>query len=172
MKLRMKAYARAHAGMLSDTQKQDLVALLESLDPSTTKIYLGCDSQRVTLKKKNCVRYATVLIVHMDGNKGGRIFEHVETVPDYERNKKSPRLRLMTEACKVCELYLAVFDIIDDYMIEIHLDINTNKIHASNGVAQQAAGYVLGVTGIQPKLKPEASAASTGADKFAKGGLH
>lgn len=152
--------------MLTDNQKAEIVALLESLD-SNTKIYLGCDSQRIKCQTK--VRYATVLIVHLNGNKGARIFDHVSIEPDYEKNKKSPKLRLMNEAFRVCEMYLDVYEIIENYETEIHLDINISEQHASQSVAKQAAGYVLGVTGIAPKLKPEAGAASTGADRLAKG---
>ena len=49
------------------------------------------------------------------------------------------------------------------------MDINTDPMEGSSCVAQQAAGYVLGVTGIEPKLKPEGFAASHGADGVAHG---
>lgn len=39
----------------------------------------------------------------------------------------------------------------------------------SNCAATEAAGYVLGMTGIQPKLKPESWAASFGADAVVNG---
>ncbi len=55
------------------------------------------------------------------------------------------------------------------YDVEIHLDINTDPMEGSSCVAQQAAGYVLGVTGLEPKLKPEGFAASHGADGIAHG---
>ena len=42
-------------------------------------------------------------------------------------------------------------------------------MEGSHFIAQQAAGYVLGVTGIEPKLKPEGFAASYGADGIAHG---
>ena len=54
-----------------------------------------------------------------------------------------------------------------EYPIEIHLDINTEKEHGSSCAASEAAGYVLGMTGIEPKLKPEAFASSFGADHYA-----
>lgn len=142
--------------------------LLIDLDGETTKVYLGCDSQRVRRNGTYKVVYATVCIVHLNGNNGGKIFKHVETLPDYESDKTKPKLRLMNEAAKVCEMYLDILPIIQDYCIEIHLDINPDEKFASSHVARQAAGYVLGMTGIEPKLKPEALAASTGADYIAK----
>jgi len=49
------------------------------------------------------------------------------------------------------------------------LDISTNPKYGSNCAAAEAAGYVLGVTGIEPKLKPESWAASFGADGIVHG---
>jgi predicted RNase H-related nuclease YkuK (DUF458 family) len=52
------------------------------------------------------------------------------------------------------------------------LDINTDPKFGSNCAAQEAAGYVLGVTGLpegQVKLKPASFAASFGADAVANG---
>ena len=76
-------------------------------------------------------------------------------------------MRLMNEVQKVCELYVQLAPFIDEFDIEIHCDISTDTKNGSNCVATQAAGYVLGVTGITPKLKPDAFAASFGADRFA-----
>ena len=80
-----------------------------------------------------------------------------------------PSMRLMNETMKVCEAYTQLIPWIDGFDIEIHLDINTDPMEGSHFIAQQAAGYVLGVTGIEPKLKPEGFAASYGADGIAHG---
>ena len=42
-------------------------------------------------------------------------------------------------------------------------------MHGSNCAASEAAGYVLGMTGLHAKLKPESFAASYGADAVAHG---
>jgi predicted RNase H-related nuclease YkuK (DUF458 family) len=75
----------------------------------------------------------------------------------------------MNEVRKVCELWNQIGPFIDEFNVEIHLDINTNPKHGSNCAATEAAGYVLGMTGIEPKLKPESWAASFGADGVAHG---
>jgi predicted RNase H-related nuclease YkuK (DUF458 family) len=80
-------------------------------------------------------------------------------------------MRLMNEVIKSCELYTQLAPFIDEFDIEIHIDVNTDPMHGSNCVAGQAAGYVLGVTGLdenQVKLKPHAFCASFGADYFCK----
>jgi predicted RNase H-related nuclease YkuK (DUF458 family) len=154
--------------MFTQTQIEEMVDLLLKLD-SSTKIYLGCDSVRFVKNGKKFARYATVAIVHMNGNKGCKIFSVKSVEPDYDVKKNRPSIRLMNEVMKVCELYNQLVAFIDEFPIEIHLDVNTDPIHGSNCVATQAAGYVLGVTGVEPKLKPDSWAASFGADAVVNG---
>lgn len=154
--------------MFTQTQIEEMVDLLLKLDNST-KIYLGCDSVRFMKNGRKFARYATVAIVHMNGNKGCKIFSAKSIEPDFDVKKHRPSIRLMNEVMKVCELYNQLVPFIDEFPIEIHLDLNTDPIHGSNCVAAQAAGYVLGVTGVEPKLKPESWAASFGADAVVNG---
>jgi predicted RNase H-related nuclease YkuK (DUF458 family) len=154
--------------MLSDKQIEELVELLLTLD-SNTKVYLGCDSVRYRKNGQKYARYATVLIVHMNGKHGCKIFSNVSHEPDYDMKANKPKMRMMNEVMKVCELYQQVGPLIDEFDIEIHLDISTDPKQGSNIAATEAAGYVLGVTGIEPKLKPESFASSFGADWFANG---
>jgi predicted RNase H-related nuclease YkuK (DUF458 family) len=145
-----------------------MVDLLLTLSKDT-KIYLGCDSVRYFKNGNAYGRFATVAIVHKDGNKGCKIFSNVSYEPDYDLKKDRPKMRMLNEVRKVCELYTQLAPFIDEYDIEIHLDINMDPKHGSNCAASEAAGYVLGVTGIEPKLKPESWAASFGADGVAHG---
>jgi uncharacterized protein len=154
--------------MLCENQLSDLVGLLSGLS-SDTKIYMGCDSIRYQKQGIWFAKYATVCIVHMDGNKGCRVFRTITHERDYDKSKKRPSLRLMNEVYKVVEMYQQLYPFIDEYDCEIHLDINTDPKHGSSCVATQAAGYVLGVTQQQPKLKPDSWAASFGADGIARG---
>jgi len=154
--------------MFTQKQIEDLVDLLYTLD-TDTKIYFGCDSVRFRKHGRWFAKFATVCVVHMNGRNGCRVFRNVSIEPDYDLKKNRPSMRLMTEVMKVSELYLQVAPFVDEFDCEIHLDINTDPIHGSNCVASQAAGYVLGVTGLEPKLKPEAFAASFAGDHFAHG---
>ncbi len=154
--------------MFTQKQIEDLVDLLSTLT-TDTKIYLGCDSVRFRKDNRWYARYATVAIVHMNGKNGCRIFSNRSVEVDYDLKKNRPSMRLMNEVMKVCELYGQLAPFIDEYDVEIHLDVNTDPKHGSNCVATQAAGYVLGVTGIEPKLKPDGFAASYGADGVAHG---
>lgn len=154
--------------MLTNEQTQQLIDLLVTLD-KRTKIYIGCDSVRYFKKKQPMARFATVLIVHMNGNSGCKLFSNISHENDYDLKANRPKMRMINEARKVCEMYLQVAPLIDDFEIEIHLDINADPKEGSHCAAQEAAGYVLGLTGIQPKLKPESFAASCGADGVAHG---
>ena len=154
--------------MFTQKQIEDIVDLLITLN-NNTKIYLGCDSVRYVKKEKQMARFATVAIVHMNGKNGCKIFSNVSHEPDYDLKAGRPKMRMMKEVQKVCELYTQIAPFIDEFDVEIHLDINTNPKYGSNCAASEAAGYVLGMTGIQPKLKPESWAASFGADGVAHG---
>lgn len=154
--------------MFSQEQVEKIVDLLIGLD-KTSKVYLGCDSVRFMKDGRWYARYATVAIVHMNGKNGCRIFNNISVEPDFDVKKNRPKMRMMNEVSKVCQLYTQLIPFIDEYDVEIHLDINTDPKHGSNCAANEAAGYVLGMTGIEPKLKPESWAASFGADGIAHG---
>jgi uncharacterized protein len=154
--------------MFTQMQIEDLVDLLCNVGPET-KVYLGCDSVRYIKKSRQWARFATVCIVHKNGKNGCRIFSNVSHEADYDMKPSRPKMRMMKEVQKVCELYTQIGPFIDEFNVEIHLDINTDPKHGSNCAASEAAGYVLGMTGIEPKLKPESWAASFGADGVAHG---
>jgi predicted RNase H-related nuclease YkuK (DUF458 family) len=157
--------------MFSQAQVEEIVDLLSTLDLST-KIYFGCDSVRVRKKGRWYATFATVFIVHINGKNGCRLFSHMSTEPDYDVKLNRPKMRMMNEVQKVCELYTQLIPFIDEFDIEVHLDISQNPKHGSNCAASEAAGYVLGMTGLpekQIKLKPDSFAASFGADRAANG---
>lgn len=132
--------------------------------PATSKVYLGCDSIKYKKGKTWYARYTTVLVVHIESSKGCKVFGYTEREIDYDPDKAKPRMRLMNEAYKVCECYHAMANELEDFEVEIHLDINPDKEHNSSIVINQACGYVIGMTGLTAKPKPEAFAASYCAD--------
>jgi predicted RNase H-related nuclease YkuK (DUF458 family) len=152
--------------MFTEDQITDLVELLYGLDKNT-KIYIGTDSVRFREHGRWFAKYASVCVVHMNGKNGCRVFKYRSIDPDYDLKKSRPSMRLMNEVMKSCELYTQLAPFIDEFDVEIHVDVNTNPIHGSNCVATQAAGYVLGVCGLEAKLKPDAFAASFAGDHYA-----
>ena len=138
---------------------------------SATRLYLGCDSEKHKVNGVWYADYVSVIVVHINGNRGCKIFGCLQRERDYDQNKKSPRMRLMTEVRKVAELYLKVFDAfveIPDIAenLEVHLDVNKFPEHGSSVVMNEAIGYIRGLCGIEPKLKPEAWSASYCADRY------
>ena len=155
--------------MFTQKQVEELVDLLYTLNKDT-KIYIGTDSVRFKKDGRWYAKYASVCVVHLNGKNGCRVFKHRSVEPDYDLKKNRPSMRLMNEVMKSCELYNQLAPFIDCFDCSIHMDINTDPKHGSNCVATQAAGYVLGVTGLaeeQIKLKPEAFAASFAGDHYA-----
>lgn len=128
-----------------------------------SKVYIGCDSKRS--RKDGAVRYATVIILHIDGKHGGKMWSFIDNEIDYAP-VTSPRMRLVNEAYKAVEIAAEIVDTVGTRDFEVHLDLNTNPKYKSNAAVKEALGYVLGVLGFSPKLKPEAWASSSAADKL------
>ena len=155
--------------MFTDKQLNDLLELLCEVD-TNTKIYIGSDSVRFKRNGEKFFRVCTVCVVHINGRNGCKVFRHRKNHRDYDVKMVSPSLRLMTEVMQTCELYTQLAPLISDFDIEIHADINPDTRHGSSCVAHQAAGFILGTTGVredQVKLKPNSWCASFGADHYA-----
>lgn len=131
-----------------------------------SKIYIGADSERFKDKGKWFADYATVVVVHIDGKHGAKIFGEVTREQDYDYKPGRPSLRLMNEVAKVAELYFRLAAAIGDRPVEIHLDINPDERYGSSCVVTQAIGYIMGTCNMKPKIKPNAFAASCCADRL------
>jgi predicted RNase H-related nuclease YkuK (DUF458 family) len=131
-----------------------------------TKVYLGSDSERVKIDGAWYADYISVIVVHVDGRHGCKVFGQIIRERDWDQKKNKPRMRLMTECYKICEMYLELSPMIEDTEIEVHLDINPNKMYGSSCVVDEAIGYVKGMCGVTPKVKPEAFCASYCADRY------
>lgn len=145
--------------------KEELKEYLKNCGPET-KIYLGCDSERFRIKGEWHADYMLCIVVHVNGNNGAKIFGEVHRERIWDKNPKKPGMRLMNEVVKVANLFLEFSDVLEDYEVEVHIDVNRSKSHASNTIMQEALGYIRGVCMLEPKLKPEAWCASTAADRL------
>jgi predicted RNase H-related nuclease YkuK (DUF458 family) len=143
----------------------EVKAFIASQSPET-KIYLGADSERFKQNGVWYAEYATVVVVHIDGCHGCKIFGELTRERDYDQRKDKPAMRLMNEVYKASSMYLELFEAIGDRHVEVHLDINPDELHGSSCVIQQATGYIRGMCGFAPKVKPEAFAASYAADRL------
>ena len=133
---------------------------------SETKIYLGCDSERVMIKDQWYADYIIAIAIHIDGKHGCKIFGDVSREKDFDQKKNKPRYRLMNEVYKVSEMYLKLSDVLEGRDVEVHLDINPNEMHGSSCVINEAIGYIRGTCNVVPLVKPKAFAASYAADRY------
>lgn len=131
-----------------------------------TKVYLGTDSERLNIDGVWYADYMTVVVVHINGKNGCRVFGQVIRDRDYDQRKDRPIIRLMNEVQYTAEMFLALADDLEDRIVEIHLDINPDEKHGSNVALQQAVGYIRGTCNIVPMVKPDAWVASFAADRY------
>ena len=144
---------------------QEVKSFIESQGPDT-KIYIGGDSERFNLGNVWYADYTLAIVVHVNGNNGCKIFGEVQRERDWDAKKDRPRMRLMNEVYKIAELYLKLQDVLEDRVVEVHLDINPNEIHGSSCVINEAIGYIKGMCNVIPLVKPQAFAASYAADRL------
>jgi predicted RNase H-related nuclease YkuK (DUF458 family) len=130
-----------------------------------TKIYIGVDSERFRINGVWNIDYISVVVIHINGKHGCKIFGAVDRERDYGTAANKPKMRLMGEVYRAADLYLALSKMVA-HDISVHLDINPNEIHGSSVAVQEAVGYIKGVCGITPMVKPNAPAASYAADTY------
>ena len=131
-----------------------------------TKIYLGADSERMNVNGTWYADYLLAVVIHIDGNKGCKIFGEIQRERDYDQRKDKPSMRLMNEVMKVSEMFHRLSDVLEDRHVELHLDLNGDKTYGSSCVVQQAIGYIRGTCNVTPMIKPKAWAASYAADRL------
>ena len=134
---------------------------------TTTSIYIGADSERYRGRNDQWYAdYTVAIVIHLDSSRGCKVFGKVDTERDFDNRHDRPATRLMNEVYRAAQMYLDLIDVIDDRHCEVHLDINPDEMHGSSCVIQQATGYIRGMCGFTPKVKPEAFSASYAADRL------
>jgi predicted RNase H-related nuclease YkuK (DUF458 family) len=144
---------------------EEVRAFIEAQTPET-KIYIGGDSERCLVGNTWYADYIMVIVVHVNGNNGCKIFGEVNRERDWDQKKSRPRMRLMNEVYKIAELYLKLQDVLEDRKVEVHLDINPDELYGSSCVINEAVGYIKGMCNVVPMVKPNAFAASYAADRY------
>ena len=149
-------------------KKLDLEQVAEFIRAQTpqTKIYLGCDSERLRIDGAWHADYVLAIVVHINGNNGCKIFGEVHRERVWDQKVSKPAMRLMTEVYKVSELYLKLAEVLEGRDVEVHLDINPDEMHGSSCVISQAIDYIKGTCNVIPFVKPHAFAASYTANRF------
>lgn len=138
-----------------------------SLSSKQSSIYIGCDS--IVYKKNNrwMAKYSTVIVLHKDSKHGCQIFHTSIDMEDFKNLKQ----RLLNEVNFATMAATDILDVLDGRFLSIHLDINSDPNHKSNVAVKEAVGWVMGMFGFKPEIKPAAWAASHAAD-YAVRNLH
>lgn len=131
-----------------------------------TKVYIGGDSERFLIGKDWYADYTLVVVVHINGNNGCKIFGEVQRERDWDQKRDRPRMRLMNEVYKIAELYTKIHDVLEDREVQVHLDINPDEMYGSSCVINEAVGFIKGMCNVVPMVKPKAFAASYAADRY------
>lgn len=135
------------------------------------KVSVGTDSQKGG--GPGTYKFATVILITTSQDlggvvvgRGGMIIAATYYNTFKQRAKELVNERMVFEVGKSVEVAYEIAQLLDlyDIPLEIHADINPDPAHASNKALQEAVGYILGM-GYSFKVKPEAWAASTAADK-------
>lgn len=128
-----------------------------------SSIYIGCDSIRYKKAGVWYARYTTVVVIHIDSCRGGKIFHRSVSEKDYGNLKT----RLLMEVQMAVEAAEAILDVVGDRPLQIHLDINPDPNHKSNVAVKEALGWVRAM-GFDAQVKPAAFAATYCADHMVR----
>lgn len=151
--------------ILKEINLVEVKQYIQAQSPETA-VYIGADSERVTINGVWYADYTTAVIVHIDGEHGCKVFGEVKRERDYDQKKNKPAMRLMNEVYSVAKLFESLKDVLEDRYVELHLDINPDQRYGSSCVVQQAIGYIRGTCNLTPQVKPHAWAASHAADRL------
>ena len=151
--------------ILKELNIDEVKDYIKSQSPES-RVYLGADSERHKINGEWFADYITAVVVHIDGEHGCKVFGGVKRERDYDQKKNKPSMRLMNEVYAVAEIFDTLKDVLEDRYVEVHLDINPDVRYGSSCVVQQAVGYIKGVCGIEPMIKPNGWAATHCADRY------
>jgi len=141
----------------------ELIDFIEEHHSNNGMVYIGSDSH---LYKQNFILSSAVVLHGADGQQGGKYFiTRAKFRPDpYESLMK----RIITEAEKTIMIAHNIVDHFPNIKVELHIDIsNADKNEATSKLAQMVIGYVVG-NGFDCKVKPDAFAAASVADRHSK----
>jgi len=140
------------------------------------KVCIGTDSKR----RGNGYQFATAIVIALSENigkdrfgrdvfkgKGGILLGATYFDASQVKGKEGVKERMMKEVAKTIEVACEISPLLDlyDIKLEVHADINPDIKFDSNKAFNEAVGYMLGI-GYDFKVKPDAWAASKGADKL------
>ena len=151
-----------HTGSGSQVEIEYILEAIDLHSQNGGNVFVGCDSQ---LKKRECI-FSTVICLHgAENQQGGIYFFNREKLK--KKSFPSMLMRLTKEVEKSVEMALLISEIIPEIDVEIHIDASTKETEKTSRFADMLRGYARGA-GFKCKLKPDAWASNSIADKHSK----
>ena len=151
---------RWHAGDGKPATWEEIIVDLGQAHAAGSLVYVGSDS----FKEQLYCAFVVTICIHNPGH-GGRYYYC--RFKQLSKSIKTMRTRLFQEATEAINVALEIMQEIPQLNIEVHLDVNKDKRHASGEVTDQVVGYAQAM-GLRYKIKPDAWASSGIADKHTR----
>jgi predicted RNase H-related nuclease YkuK (DUF458 family) len=141
----------------------DMLATIKSHVTTNGLIYIGTDS---FISKSKCTFASAICLHGADKQSGGKYFFRKVS---FKREKFGGLVhRITQEVQQSIEIALMVTDNVPHAEVELHLDISpANKQHGTSQFADMLTGFAKG-SGFNFKIKPNAWASQSVADKHSK----
>lgn len=149
-----------HAGDGKTAAWDVIIDDLKQAHEAGSLVYVGSDS----FKEQLFCAFVVTICIHNPGH-GGRYYFCRFKQPS--KMIKTMRTRLFQEATEAINVALEIMQELPQINIEVHLDVNKDKKHASGEVTDQVVGYAQAM-GLRYKIKPDAWASSGIADKHTR----
>ena len=152
-----------YTGSRKKTTFKEIISIIDERLEKGATIYIGSDS----FPSKGKVCFATTICLHGNGTRGRYFFFKENLSPSSYKNLVTRITEETRRSVRVAELLMTNHDI-EPSNIELHLDVS--PFASNNGTSKHSEmlkGYVSGY-GLECKLKPNAWASQTVADKHSK----
>ena len=141
---------------------EEIVKIIKEHSSNNGTVYIGSDSM---LQKQKCV-FCTAICLLGDTEQSNRYF--IRRTNSNAKEFKTLLQRITAEVQSSIDMGMKLLEYCPTIKIELHLDVsNTDKKSKTSKFADMLVGYAKG-SGFDCKIKPEAFAASSVADKHSK----
>jgi len=145
------------------TSFEDVLEAIRTHIKLNGRVYIGTDS---FIAQSRCVFASAICLHGADGQSGGNYF--FRRVHDKKENFPSLVQRILREVQDSIELGLSISEELPSAKIELHLDISpSTKENGTSKISEMVTGYAK-ASGFDCKIKPEAWASQSVADKHSK----
>lgn len=125
------------------------------------QVFVGTDS---LINSGKCTFTTSIVLLGAEGQSGGLYFYKKEKYNEPTRFYT----RILREVEKSINIAISITDVCPSVNLEVHLDVSPEgKNEKTSRMAQMLMGYATG-SGFKCKIKPEAFAATSVADKHTK----